>query len=142
MSRLPDWLHSNTSGIKITILLLVVLVAVNAAAVWTIFVSRRNVQAIARQDLHLQTTAQARSIEALLATLRGEFLFLTQSPPLTSATSVLGNPNPLVQRWGRLDIEGSFLRYLQAHPEVSRLVLRDANSKPLVVAARREGGRV
>jgi two-component system NtrC family sensor kinase len=139
MSGLPAWLRSNTSGVKITIVLLVVLAAVNAAAVWTIFVSRRNVQEMARQDLHLQTTAQARAIEALLATLRGDFVFLAQSPPLSSASSVLGNPNPLVRRWGRLDIEGSFLRYLMAHPEVSRLVLRDPKGKPIVAAAHRDG---
>ena len=142
MNRLRERLRTDTSGLKITVVLFAVLLAINCAAVWFILVSRRNVQQIAAQDLQLQTTAQARSIEALLANLRGEFLFLSQSAPQSAAVTVLSNPNPLVQRWGRLDVEGNFLRFLEARPEVSRLVLRDGTGKPLVVAARREGAPV
>jgi signal transduction histidine kinase len=139
MNGLLARLRTGGSTVRITILLFAVLLAINSAAVWFILVSRRNVQALAVQDLRLQTTAHARSIEALLATLRGDFLFLSQSPPLAAALSVFTNPNPLVQRWGRLDIEGSFLLFLQAHPEVSRLILRDQSGRALIVAARREG---
>ncbi len=142
MNRLRDRLRTDTSSLKITVVLFAVLLAINCAAVWFILVSRRNVQQIAAQDLQLQTTAQARSIEALLANLRGEFLFLSQSAPQSAAVTVLSNPNPLVQRWGRLDVEGNFLRFLEARPEVLRLVLRGGTGKPLVVAARREGAPV
>jgi len=142
MNRLRERLRTDTSGLKITVVLFAVLLAINCAAVWFILVSRRNVQQIAAQDLQLQTTAQARSIEALLANLRGEFLFLSQSAPQSTAVTVLSDPNPLVQRWGRLDVEGNFLRFLQARPEVSRLVLRDGAGKPLIVGARREGAPV
>lgn len=142
MNGLRERLRSDTSGLKITVVLFAVLLAINCAAVWFILVSRRNVQQMAAQDLQLQTTAQARSIEALLANLRGEFLFLSQSAPQSTAVTVLSNPDPLVQRWGRLDVEGNFLRFLQARPEVSRLILRDGAGKPIVVAARREGAPV
>ncbi|HXK59711.1 MAG TPA: ATP-binding protein [Acidobacteriota bacterium] len=139
MKRLREHLRTDTSGIKITVLLFAVLLAINCAAVWFILVARHNFQQMAVQDLQLQTTAQAKSIEALLANLRGEFLFLSQSPPQSTALEVLSNPNPLVKRWGRLDVEGNFLRYLQARPEVARMVLRDGTGKAVVVAARREG---
>ncbi len=142
MNRLWGRLRIATPGIRITILLFVVLLGINFAAVWTILTARRNVQAMAVQDLALQTTAHARSIEALLATLRGEFLFLSGSAPMTTATSVLSNRDPLRQRWGRLDIEGQLILFLQAHTEVSRIVLRGADGRPLVVAARREDAPV
>src|SRR5512138_3426387 len=116
MKRLSERLRTDTSGIKITVLLLAVLIAINAVSVWFVLVSPRNVQVMAEEDLRLQTTAQARSLEAVLASLRGDFLFLAQSPPLAGAVTVLSNPNPMVQRWGRLDVEGSFLLFLQAHP--------------------------
>jgi signal transduction histidine kinase len=142
MNRLRERLRTDTSGLKITILLFAVLLAINCAAVWFILASRRSVQQIAAQDLQLQTTAQAKSIEALLANLRGEFVFLSTSPPQTTAFKVLSNPNPLVQRWGRLDVEAPFLKFLNARPEVSRLILRDGTGKALVVAGRREGAPV
>ncbi|MFB3902885.1 MAG: sensor histidine kinase [Acidobacteriota bacterium] len=142
MNGLRERLKKDTSSLKITVVLFAVLLAINCAAVWFILVSRRNVQQIAAQDLQLQTTAQARSIEALLANLRGEFLFLSQSAPQSTAVTVLSDPNPLVKRWGRLDVEGIFLRFLQARPEVLRLILRDGAGKPLIVAGRREGAPV
>ncbi|RPI26639.1 MAG: hypothetical protein EHM61_11155 [Acidobacteria bacterium] len=142
MNRLRERLRTDTSGVKITVLLFAVLLAINCAAVWFILVARQNVQQMAAQDLQLQTTAQAKSVEALLANLRGEFLFLSQSSPQTTLVTVLSNPNPMVQRWGRLNVEGPFLRYLEARPEVSRMVLRDGAGKALVVAARREGAPV
>ncbi len=142
MNRFWGRLRVDTPGVRITILLFVVLLGINFAAVWTILTARRNVQAMAVQDLALQTTAHARSVEALLATLRGEFLFLSGSAPMTTATSVLSNRDPLRQRWGRLDIEGQLILFLQAHPEVSRIVLRSEEGHPLVVAARREDAPV
>jgi signal transduction histidine kinase len=135
-TRLRRWFRDPT--VKVTAILLAALVIINAAAVWGIVSSRRSAENLALQDLRLQTMAHARSLEAVLSSRRGDFIFLSQSPPLADAPSSLANRDPMSRRWGRLDIEGSLLFFLAAHPEVERLVIRDSNLRPLIVAGRRD----
>ena len=119
-SRFGHWLR--TPGIKVMIALFAALAAINAVAVWSILASRRSAEAVALQDLRLQATAYARSLEAVLSSRRGDFIFLSQSSPLSNAPSLGSSGDPMMRRWGRLDIEGSLLLFLAAHPEVERVV--------------------
>jgi signal transduction histidine kinase len=119
-----------------------VLMLINAVAIWEILSSRRSAQSLAMEDLRLQTTAYARSLEAVLSSRRGDFIFLSQSPPLANAAASLTGDDPLAVRWRRLDIEGSLLLFLAAHPEVVRLVVRDSGKRPILAAGRREGAPV
>ena len=126
-------------GLPLTLALMAAVVAVNAAAVWGIVGARRSAEESARTELALSTAAHARSLEAVLATLRGDLIFLAQSPPLVRYPEAAGDPDPLVRRWGRLDVEGTVLLFLEAHPAVARLVVREPGGGVLAAAARREG---
>ncbi len=127
------------AGVRLTAVLMVAVLAVNAAAVWGIVAARRSAQEAAQAELALSTAAHARSLEAVLATLRGDLIFLSQSPPLVRYPETAGEVDPLVRRWGRLDVEGTLLLFLQAHPAVERLVMRDPGGEVLAAAGRREG---
>jgi len=126
-------------GLGLTLALMAAVVAVNVAAVWGIVGARRSAEEAARSELALSTAAHARSLEAVLATLRGDLIFLAQSPPLVRYPEAAGDPDPLVRRWGRLDVEGTLLLFLEAHPAVERLVVRDAAGAVLAAAGRRQG---
>lgn len=119
--------------------LFIVLIVINAAAVWGIVGSRRDAEAIALQDFRLEATAHARSLEAVLASRRGDFIFLSQSPPLANALSILASKDPMTRRWGRLDVQGNLLLFLVAHPEVESMVVRDLSGQPVVRVGRRSG---
>lgn len=129
-------------GVPVTVLLLAVLLAVNAVAVWGILAARESARRLAQNDLELQTTAHARALEAVLATLRGDLIFLSQSPPLAKSLPAMDSDDPMVRRWGRLDLDGTLLLFMAAHPAVERLVVRDGAGLPLVAAGRREGAPV
>ncbi len=136
-SRAGLWHWIQSPSVKVMALLFAALLVINAAAVWGIVSSLRSAESLAFQDLQLQAVAHARSLEAVLSSLRGDFIFLSRTPPLADAPSSLANRDPVSRRWGRLDIEGSLLLYLAAHPEVNLLVIRDSHLQPLVVAGRR-----
>ena len=123
-------------------LLALALITINSIGVWDIVSSRHSVETLAIDELKLEVKANALSVEAVLASRRGDFIFLSQSKPLAAAPALLADENPIARRWGRLDVEGSLLLFLVAHPEVERLVIRDAHSAPLVAAGRRGGAPV
>ena len=123
---------------KVMVILLAALLIINAAAVWGIVSSRRSAESLAVQELRLQTLAHARSLEAVLSSRRGDFIFLSQSSPLADAPSALFSRDLISRRWGRLDIEGSLLLFIAAHPEVDLLVIRNSRQQPLVVAGRKK----
>lgn len=127
------------AGVRLTGVLMAAVLTVNAAAVWGIVAARRSAQEAAQAELALSTAAHARSLEAVLATLRGDLIFLSQSPPLVRYPETAGQVDPLVRRWGRLDVEGTLLLFLQAHPAVERVVMRDPGGGVLAAAGRREG---
>jgi signal transduction histidine kinase len=129
-------------GVHLPLLLLLSLLAINALAVWGIFAARNSAEASARQDLELQTAAHARALEAALAVLRGDFIFLAQAPPLGRGLAALDNPDPTVRRWNRRDVEGALLLFLEAHPAVERIVVRDPYGLPVIAAGRRRGAPV
>lgn len=142
MNSVPLRRWIRTPGIGLLLFLFLALLVINTVAVWEIVSSRRSAEAIALQDLRLQTTAHARSLEAVLASRRGDFIFLSQSPPVASTPSVLSSRNPMTRRWGRLDVQGTLLLFLGAHPEVEAIILRDSAMQPLVAIGRREGAPV
>jgi len=127
------------SDVQATVLLLIVTLTINGMAVWGILSARHEARRLALQELTLQTDAHARALEAVLATLRGDFIFLSYSPPLTRAPSAAGNPDPVRRRWSRLAIEAAVILFLDAHPSVERLQVRSSPDMVVVAAGRREG---
>ena len=127
------------SEVKATILLLIVTVTINGMAVWGILSARHEARRLALQELTLQTDAHARALEAVLATLRGDFIFLSYSPPLTRAPTAAGSPDPVKRRWSRLAIEAAVILFLDAHPSVERLQVQAGPDAVVVAAGRREG---
>ncbi len=142
MSGLSRQRWTGVHGLGVTGLLLAVLVTVNAVAVWGILAARESAWRAAREDLELQTTAHARALEAVLATLRGDFIFLSQSPALLNYLTALQSDNPTNRRWARLEVDGTLFLFLQEHPQVERVVLRDARGEALAVVGRRGGQAV
>src|SRR5262245_26060976 len=123
-AKIRSWIQG--LSIKAMTGLLLALLLINAVTIWELVSSFRSVEDIAYQDLRLQTMANAKSLEAVLASRRGDFIFLSQSPPLADAPVSLSAKNPISRKWSRLDIEGSVLLFLVAHPDVDRLVIRDS----------------
>jgi len=102
-------------AVPATVLLLVVLVAVNGVAVWGIFSARQSAEREALADLGLTTAARARALEAALASLAGDLIFLSQSPALVEAPSGMASEDPMVARWARVGAEGGLLLFLESH---------------------------
>lgn len=130
--------HWRQAGVRIAALLLAALIAVNAVAVWGIVSARRDARRAATRDLELRTAALARSIEAALASLRADFVFLSRSPPLDRLLATSQAGDPMVRRWSRLDAESTLLLFLEAHPGVERIALRDPAGTTQVLAGRSE----
>ncbi len=120
-------------------LLLALTLAINSVAVWGIFSGRRAVERAAQSELELATNADARSLEAVLGTLRGDLLFLARSPPLARYFNAAGDRDPMVRRWSRLDVESTLLLFLAANPAVERLAVEESGGSARVLASRRRG---
>ena len=129
-------------GLAVSLALLALLLAVNAVAVGGILSARDGARREALNELELQTEVHARSLEASLAGLRGDLLFLSQSPPLTRTLPSPARDDPMARRWRRLDVEGTLVLFLAAHPAVERLVVRDRERRATAVAGRRGGAPV
>ena len=144
MSGLRSLLRRPTPGalpseIQAGVLLLAVVLTLNGIAVWGILSAREEARAMALQELALQTDAHARALEAALATLRGDFIFLSYSPPLSRAPAAHAGEDPVTRRWSRLAIEGSLILFMEAHPSVERIQVRTVPGGTLVSAGRRQG---
>jgi signal transduction histidine kinase len=122
-----------------TAVLLAVFLTINALAVWGIFSGRQDARRAAENELVQRTRLDARALEAALATLRGDFLLISKSPPLASFPGSLSEDDPMRRRWSRLDAESTLLLFLDAHPAVERLEVRDGGDRPLIAAGRRRG---
>lgn len=122
--------------------LLAALVGINGAAVGGLMAARQVARDAAREDLRLATLAQARALEAELAALRGDLIFLTQAPPLGHGLAGFDSPDPATRRWSRRDVEGAVLLFLETHPGVEQIVVRDTEGRAQVAAGRREGAPV
>jgi signal transduction histidine kinase len=123
------------STLQVSAVLLVTLALLNAALLWGIFATRRGARSAAEHDLELRTTVLARSVEARLAALRADFIFLARSPPLAAVAGRPARGAPPPARRRRSDAEGTLLLFLEAHPEVRRLEVEDAGGRVLVVAS-------
>lgn len=135
----PGGRRALSSGVGAGALLLGVVLTVNGVAVWGILTAREEAREMALQELALQTDAHARALEAALATMRGDFIFLSYSPPLSRAPAALSGSDPVTRRWSRLAIESSLILFLEAHPAVERIQVRTAPEETLVSAGRRQG---
>ncbi len=119
--------------------LLLGLLAINIVAIWEIVAARREARRAAASELELRTTAHGRALEALLANLRGDISFLLDVPPLAELAAEGGSLDPMASRWRRLDAESALLLFLQGHPALHALAVRDTAGRPLVVVGRRAG---
>ena len=135
----PGGRRALSPGVGAGALLLGVVLTVNGVAVWGILTAREEAREMALQELALQTNAHARALEAALATMRGDFIFLSYSPPLSRAPAALSGSDPVTRRWSRLAIESSLILFLEAHPAVERIQVRTAPEETLVSAGRRQG---
>jgi signal transduction histidine kinase len=124
------------------VLLLVVLVAVNGVAVWGIVSARQSAEREALADLGLTTAARARALEAALASLAGDLIFLSQSPALVEAPTGMASEDPMVARWARVGAEGGLLLFLESHDGVERAVATSEDGAVRVAVGRREGAPV
>jgi signal transduction histidine kinase len=114
------------------------LVGVNALAILGIVAARSDARRAARQELELRTVAQGRALEAAMASLRADLVFISRSPTLLRVASEPEPADPLVRRWSRLDAEATILLFLEAHPSIEELTLH-RDDGPLLRAGRRGG---
>ncbi|MFZ0428492.1 MAG: ATP-binding protein [Acidobacteriota bacterium] len=135
--NLRSWLQRPES--RIVLFLACLLVAVNAVGMWGIVYSGREAQDAALRDLQLQTVAAARSLEAILASARADFIFLSQSPQLAEFRRALSDEDPLSQRWTRINLEATVQLFLKSHPEVESVVLYEDGKPPFLWVGRRGG---
>ncbi len=133
------WLGEPGAGLLVALVIL--LVAVNVIGFWGIIYSGREARQEVVKDLELQALAGAKSLEAILASTRADFVFLAQSPPIASLQEALGNPDPMARRWRRLDSEATLLLFLSSHPEVERITLY-LEDEPVLAAGVRDGAPV
>lgn len=127
------------SGVGIPTVLFLALLGINGLAISSMISARRDAVSIAREELQLQTYAQAKSVEAVLASLRGDLLFLSQAPAFSRALEVLRETDPYQQRQGRLDLEGTIFLFVESHPALARLSILDRGGQPLLATGRRDG---
>jgi signal transduction histidine kinase len=123
-----------------TVLALLAVATVNAAGVWSIAVSRREAAEEGARRFADDTHRQARGLERLVAATRADLAFLGGSAPvsrlLTSAAEPARAPGSLQRREAA---EAALLLFLRAHPEVTRVSLRDTRGHLLLLAGRRGG---
>ena len=70
---------AKVSGNRMLALLAILLVSINMLGIWGILYSGREAQQAVLKDLQLQAVAGAKSLEAILASTRADFLFLAKS---------------------------------------------------------------
>ncbi|MCA9754817.1 MAG: hypothetical protein KDA27_03375 [Candidatus Eisenbacteria bacterium] len=126
------------TGRRATAVLAALVLAMVGIGAWGILGARSEARRELGREFQLETEARARAVEATLASLRGDFLFLTQAPPLRDFAVLARDPDPQKRRWSRIDNEASLLLFLEAHPEVERLTVARGDSAELVVG-RRDG---
>jgi signal transduction histidine kinase len=112
-----------------TLLLLGILLAINAIAGAAVFLARRGVQEEAARALVLQTTIDARSVEAALADLRTDLVFVARSPAFARAVLGATAADPVARRWSRLDVETTLLLFLEGQSALDEIVVRGANGE-------------
>ncbi|MGD8375554.1 MAG: ATP-binding protein [Acidobacteriota bacterium] len=107
-------------------LLVIGVLAVNAASVWEIAMALRVLRDHGRRALELATAARARTIESSLSMIVADLAFLANSLP-QAGTAAPEDAGP------------AMLLFLRGHAEVSSLVLRRGDGQALVEAGRPRG---
>jgi signal transduction histidine kinase len=110
---------------------------INAAGLWGIAAARRDVAGAARRLFRADTEARARALDGVLTGLRADLAFLGGLPPVTVLVAA-DERDPVGERL-RASAEAALLVALRAHPEVTRLTVRSADGRPLLMAGRRGG---
>lgn len=130
------------SGSKVTAALCLLLLAINLIAGWAVVSAVREAEEAAHRDLESRAAADAHSLMAVLAATRADLQFLSQSPALAELRTVLGDRDPMVRRWRRLDIESTLLLFLDSQPEVEELRILGPDGEGVIAAGRRGGAPV
>ena len=112
-------------------LLVLGVLAVNAAGVWEIAVTLRGLREHAERELRLATSARARSLESALSMATADLAFLGGSTSLA--------PRGKEGAAWRDEIGAVLLLFLRGHPAVKNLVVRAGDGQPVVEAGRPRG---
>src|SRR5262245_34073461 len=117
-------------------LALAAVLAVNVAGLGGIAVARRGAKDEARRQFQDETAGRARALEKTLTGVRSDLAFLAASSPVGR----LGEKGPAAEiAWRRAGAESALLLFLRSHPEVVRVVVRNAAGEPIVHTGRRGG---
>jgi len=118
-------------------LAVLIVAGINAAGLWGIAAARRDVAAAARRLFRADTEARAGALDGVLARIRSDLAFLGGLPPVTVLLAS-GERDPA--RGGlRASAEAALLVGLRTHPELTRLMVRSGDGKPLLLVGRRGG---
>jgi signal transduction histidine kinase len=112
-----------------TVVLLGILLAINGMAGAAVFLARRGAQQEAARGLALQTTIDARSVEAALADLRTDLVFVARSPTFARAVQGATEADPVAARWSRLDVETTLLLFLEGQSALGEITVGDAGGE-------------
>ena len=115
-------------GVGPSALLLLLLAAVDLAALWSIVSARADAIVIARADLELQTRLQAGAFEAGLADVYADLAFLAETAALRELPSLDRNA-----------ATEALIDFATARPVVARLALRPSNGTDGIVVGRDDG---
>lgn len=130
----------SSPGIDPALATVVVLLLVNLAEVAGMVPVRREARAAVRAERALETRADARTLESLLAQQHADLSFLAQAPPFTSlGDGASGGEDPVARRWARLDAEATLLLFLESSPAVARLRVVGEDGRVLAIAERPAG---
>ena len=119
--------------------LVTLLLGINLLAVLGLVSSLRDVRQAIDEQRILETRADARTFETLLAQQHADVSFLAHAPPFATAGAIEASDDPMGRRWARLDLESSLLLFLQSRPAVHRLELSVAGKDRGTVAVNRDG---
>lgn len=118
------------------------LLLIQATAVWGILDSRRQAERVASLELERSVEAQAATLEAALATLSGDLRYFVRSWTVVDAPERLADEDPVTRRWSRLDLDGAALLFLEGHPSLTRIYVERTHGELLTAVGWRQGAPV
>lgn len=143
VSRIRTWLRESlASRAGLLTILGLLLLLIQATAVWGILDSRRQAERVASLELQRSVEAQAATLEAALATLSGDLRYFVRSWTVVDAPQRLADEDPVTRRWSRLDLDGAALLFLDGHPSLARIYVERTNGELLTAVGWRQGAPV
>lgn len=127
--------------LQLSAVLVLLLIVVDGLAVLGIVGTRQAARQAAVDELGRRAEVQARGCEAALATLRADLLFLAGSSRLAESWQRSRSQDPLVERWARLETESSLLQFMDGHPGLITLAVREGDVETAVVRRQRTDQR-